>query len=116
MRLTSKFFVGTLIRRVQGAGGFAHVARMGNEQAGAVHIAVYDADRRLYTRYGPGPPAFDADVADDQRRFVLVDAELDEQALRLFGEREAEFDPDFWLVEVEDWSGPVDTLIDLDAS
>lgn len=97
MRLTSEIFAAAMTRRVFADGGFAAVARRGAEAAGAVFIAVRGRDGALRF-YAPAPQTLAE--PDGERRFTL-EPEGDEAALNARLEREARFDPDFWVIEIE---------------
>lgn len=115
LRVTSEVFVGALVRRTRAAGGFAYVARKGNPQAGAVFIAFHDASNGSYALYQTAPPALDGDAAErDARRFIHARTLEGDEQLRAMVESEARFDPDFWLIEIENWSGPVSELLAID--
>jgi hypothetical protein len=100
LRLTSDFWVSALIRRVNGSGGFAHLARRGASEAGAIFIKLRKADG-AYTLYGPAPQiAYDA-AKPDERAFVAVVQDLPEWEADEKLRGEMRFDPDLWLVEIE---------------
>ena len=97
MRVTSDFFVSQLLRRVFADGGFAAVERHGAEAAGAIFVLVRARNGEV-TLFSPASQTHSAD--DGGRRFMreeLADADALEQRLA----REARFDPDFWVVEIE---------------
>lgn len=113
-RVTSEVFVGALLRTARAGGAFGYVARRGNAQAGAVVIVLADHASGSYDVYQNAPPGPDTpDLADEGRRFILSRTLESDEALRQFTESEARFDPDFWLVEIENWKGPVEGLIAL---
>lgn len=97
MRLTSGFFVSHLTRRVFADGGFAAVSRKGADAAGAVFVISRLRDGKI-ALFGPASQTHASGEGDRRfmREVVGGDAELD----RRF-EREARFDPDFWVVEIE---------------
>ncbi len=105
MRLRSDLWVSAYVRKVNAAGAFAVVARRGAAEAGAIFVTVEDADSRLEL-YAPAPQS---EVAEDQHdrvfRKVSADGELDAAQIADRLEREARFDPDFWVVAVEDRAG-----------
>lgn len=103
MRLTSDFWVSALIRKVQGAGGFAYLARRGSTEAGAIFIKV---SSRFGTcdLYSPAPQTFYEDDNDGERMFVRILHDVEDMAAGERMEREIRFDPDLWLVELEDIS------------
>jgi hypothetical protein len=107
MRLKSGIWVAAYLRRCQNEGAFAAVRRRGAEEAGAVFIIVNRLDGTA-TLYGPAPQsAFDETQAAERYFTVMLGgatpvAEADIEA-RLT--REIRFDPDIWIVEIEDRGG-----------
>lgn len=105
MRLKSAIFAAALVRQAFAQGAMAAIARKGAEEAGAVFVKVARLDRTA-DLYGPAPQSlFDEGGSAAERRFEtrLLGApefEVDE-AIR----REARFDPDLWVVEIEDRRG-----------
>ena len=102
-RLRSDFWVSALRRRAEAAGAFISIARRGAEEAGAIFIQV---DRRdgSFDLYGPAPQSFFDDRATD-RLFTLLARETSQEATRKRIEQEVNFDPDLWLVDIEDREG-----------
>lgn len=104
MRVTSSLWVGAYVRRCFVEGAFAAVVRRGAEEAGAIFVIV---DRLGGTAdlYGPAPQAMFDESQPSERLFQLVAAEepLDDVNARV--EREVRFDPDLWVVAVEDRDG-----------
>jgi hypothetical protein len=101
MRVTSALWVAAFVRRCNGAGTFAVVQRRGAEEAGAIFILVDRLDGSA-DLYGPAPQtSFDEAKPDDRLFQKIADAATAEDVnVRLA--REARFDPDFWVVAVED--------------
>lgn len=99
MRLTSEFFISSLLRRVFADGGFAAVERKGADAAGAIFIR----QRKrlgLETLFGPAPQSLFGEEGGGRLFEVrLADAEAD--AVNQLLAREARFDPDLWIVELE---------------
>lgn len=97
MRITSELFVAQLVRRLFADGTFASVLRKGADAAGAVFVVVRRRDGGIGL-YGQAVQS----LADEggERRFMLETAG-DDAALSTRFEREARFDPDFWVVEIE---------------
>lgn len=100
-RLRSDFWASAYIRRCFGANLPAMLRRRGAAEAGAIFIKIdcLDGTARLY---GPAPQS---EVADrDERSFVCLHREerisAAEAERRLA--RQVEFDPDAWIIEVED--------------
>jgi len=98
-RLKSGIFVRALIRRAEIAGAQAYVVRKGAEEAGAVYLKLARLDgtctvlnqivagegERVWTR-----PLGEA--CDDARAQAYLDKQI-------------KFDPDIWIVEIEDREG-----------
>jgi hypothetical protein len=103
-RVTTALFVAALIRQAGAAGAFAVVARHGAEQAGAVFVVVDRLDGTI-DLYAPAPQtAFAAGGALD-RRFVCMRERVAPAELEAALARETRFDPDLWVVGVEDRAG-----------
>ncbi len=100
MRLTSDFWVSALIRKVQGEGGFAYLARRGSLEAGAIFIKV-SSRSGICDLYSPAPQASYEEDSDGERMFLRVLHDVDDMAVGERMEREIRFDPDLWLVELE---------------
>jgi hypothetical protein len=104
MRVTSALWVGAYVRRCFGAGAAAAVVKRGAEEAGAIFVI---ADRLDGTGdlYAPAPQASFDESEPGDRLFQKVAsaaamAEIDQRL-----EREKKFDPDLWVVAVEDREG-----------
>lgn len=109
MRLTSNFVVSALVRRAQNEGAYATIARHGDDMAGAIFVLVDGLDGNA-ALYGPAPPmmnddALPADAALTGNRLFAV-RELSPESSREVAEAilasEARFDPDLWVVDIED--------------
>jgi hypothetical protein len=112
MRLTSGFFVSALLRRAGTEGVFAALRRRGAEEAGAIFVKVDRLDGTALL-LGPAAQADYAESRPSDRLFrALAEGPAEEAEARL--SREARFDPDIWIVEIEDRAGRafVDTLPD----
>ncbi|SJZ65743.1 DUF1491 family protein [Consotaella salsifontis] len=96
-RITSALFVAQLTRRVFADGSFAAVERKGAEAAGAIFIVTRTrmGEVKLFS------PAIQALAGDDGERRFMAEIIADDATLSLRWEREARFDPDFWVVEIE---------------
>ena len=105
MRVRSDIFVAALVRRANGEGAFAVIERRGAAEAGAIFVVVDDRTEDC-ALYGPAIAGFERETEHDRddRRFVplgrFTGAELRERWAR-----EARFDPDFWVVEIDDREG-----------
>jgi hypothetical protein len=110
MRITSDLWVSALTRRVFADGGFAAVMRRGATEAGAIFI-VTRSRLGTSTLFGPAPQsAYDSERPDDRQFGVLIgEGEATEIEVRLA--KEARFDSDIWVVEIEPGETPLEELI-----
>ena len=95
------------LRRCHVEGAFAAVRRRGAEEAGAVFIKINRLDGSG-TLYGPAPQTAFDDAQPADRFFTIVlgrDAPAPEADIEARLTREIRFDPDVWIVEVEDRAG-----------
>jgi hypothetical protein len=106
MRVTSALWVAAFVRRCNDTGMFAVVQRRGSEEAGAIFILV---DRLGGTTdlYGPAPQASFDEAHPDDRRFQQIAADSTPADVNTRLEKEGRFDPDFWVVAVEDRAGRI---------
>jgi hypothetical protein len=104
-RLTSDFFVSAYLRRAQIEGAFAGLRRRGGSEAGAIFIVIDRLDGTA-TLLGPAPQSSYAE-GDGERAFSRLHQPetLERAAIEAKIAREIAFDPDCWVVEVEDRQG-----------
>jgi len=106
MRLKSGIWVAAYIRRCGVEGVFAAVRRRGAEEAGAIYVIVNRLDGTA-DLYGPAPQAAFDDAHPTDRAFtpLLKTLPAPETAVETYIARESRFDPDIWVVEIEERSG-----------
>jgi hypothetical protein len=106
MRLKSGIWVSAYLRRCMIEGANAVVRRRGAEEAGAVFIKINRLDG-TGDLFGPAPQsAFDeAHPADRAFAPSLKTRPAPEADIESYLAREIKFDPDVWIVEVEDKAG-----------
>jgi hypothetical protein len=107
MRLKSSIWVSAYLRRCSVEGAFAAVRRRGAEEAGAVFIKVSRLDG-TGTLYAPAPQAVFDDEKPADRLFTATlgnDIPAPEANIEARLAREIKFDPDVWILEVEDRAG-----------
>ena len=106
MRLKSGIWVAAYIRRCGVEGVFAAVRRRGAEEAGAIYVVVNRLDGTA-DLYGPAPQTAFADAMPMDRAFTPALAALPapESAIEAYIARESRFDPDIWVIEIEERSG-----------
>ncbi len=102
-RLRSDIWVSAYLRRCAVEGVVAVLRRRGAAEAGAIFIKVDWLDGRA-SLYAPGLP--DMDIEDrSERRFEAIILEGEPLAVEERMLREIRFDPDLWMIEVEDRGG-----------
>src|SRR5438132_999811 len=106
MRLKSAIWVAAYVRRCHVEGAFAAVRRRGAEEAGAIFVKLNRLDGTA-DLFGPAPQAAFEDAHPADRAFTRClgaqpspDQKVEERLAR-----EIRFDPDVWIVEVEDRAG-----------
>jgi hypothetical protein len=106
MRLKSAIWVAAYLRRCNQEGAFAAVRRRGAEEAGAIFIKLNRLDGTA-DLFGPAPQsAFDqAHPVDRAFSRCLKQQPAPEAAIEERIVREIRFDPDAWILEVEDRAG-----------
>ncbi len=104
MRLRAEFWVKAYIRRCAVEGASAVVVHHGDDDAGTIYIKINRLDGTCFL-FGPAPAGLTG--ADSDRRWVacLSPDGIGESEAETFLRREADFDSDLWLVEVEDREG-----------
>jgi hypothetical protein len=113
MRLRSDIFAAALIRRAEAQGAVAMLRRRGAAEAGALFIKLDRLDGRAAV-FGPAPQTEELPDGVD-RLFSKVHADdfVDPADAEARLKREIMFDPDLWIVEIEDRDGRV--FVDLAA-
>jgi hypothetical protein len=96
--LSSDLWVSALIRRADLAGASAVVVRRGDARAGTVIVKAYDTSTRQ-ARLFTEATGFDGDRLWIQP-MTGAESELDAYIQRQIG-----YDPDLWVVEIEDREG-----------
>jgi hypothetical protein len=98
-RLKAGIYVRALIRRAQVAGASAYVLRHGGEDAGALYLKLARPDRSCtvlsQARRGDGELVWIKPVGETS----------DDAAASRYFEKQMRFDPDLWIVEIEDREG-----------
>ena len=99
MLLSTDLWVSALIRRAELAGAFATVARKGDPRAGTVIVKAFDTSNRrarLYSEaFGP----------DGERLWMQPVESEAESELDEYLQRQIRYDPDLWIIEIEDREG-----------
>lgn len=98
-RLRTGIWVQALVRRVQAGGAMALVARKGDPDAGAVLVKVLLLDGRAQL-YVPARTEDGARAWAPRYQDPVLEADM-QPAI----ESQVSFDPDIWVVEIEDREG-----------
>lgn len=106
MRLKSGIWVSAYIRRCQVEGASAVVRRRGADEAGAIFIKLNRLDGTAEV-YGPAPQAVFEESHPAARTFSpgLPKQPVPDADAETYLARQTRFDPDVWIVEVEDRAG-----------
>lgn len=107
MRLKSGIWVAAYLRRCNIQGAFAAVRRRGAEEAGAVFIIINRLDGNAVL-YGPAAQSTFDEAHPADRMFTAIlggDVPAPEADVETRLAKEIRFDPDIWIVEVEDRAG-----------
>ena len=114
MRLKSAIWVAAYVRRCNVEGVFAAVRKRGAEEAGAIFIKVNRLDGTA-DLYGPAPQSEFAQAHPTDRAFnrSLAGQPAPEDKVEERIGRELRYDPDAWVIEIEDRAGRhfLDTVV-----
>jgi hypothetical protein len=106
MRLKSGIWVAAYLRRCAIEGAYGVVRRHGAEEAGAIFVKIdrLDGSAELF---GPAPQAAFDEARPADRVFIAClkanpAADID---VETYLARQIRFDPDLWIIEVEDRAG-----------
>jgi hypothetical protein len=104
MRLRSEIWVSAYLRRRQAEAVPVVIVRRGDSEAGAIFILIDRLDGTVCL-YGPAPAGLED--SDTDRRWVrcLDGKAAKPQEVSIYLARQIEFDPDLWIIEVEDRAG-----------
>ena len=101
-RLRSDFFVSAHLRRCAVEGVDAVLRRRGAAEAGAIFLKVDRLDGTA-DLYGPAPQSLVDDSGERRFTALMGSAAPPDVDARLA--REGRFDPDYWLIEIDDRAG-----------
>jgi hypothetical protein len=104
MRVTSEFWVSAYVRRCNSEGAFAVVQRRGFAEAGAIFIVLDDL-RGACTMFAGAAQSVLGEALEGGRIFTAVEGPGPCSATDARLQREITFDPDAWIVAVEDRAG-----------
>jgi hypothetical protein len=96
--LNSDLWVGALIRRAGIEGANATVVRKGDARAGTVIVKAYNTSERTARLFSEA-------FGQDGDRLWIQPVKGTESELDAYVERQRGYDPDLWVVEIEDRQG-----------
>jgi hypothetical protein len=107
MRLKSSIWVSAYVRRCDIEGAYALVRRRGADEAGAIFVKINRLDGSG-ALFGPAPQSMIDEEHSAERLFTALAGAKEpapEADIEARLARELKFDPDVWIVEVEDRQG-----------
>lgn len=101
MRINSELWVKAYLRTCNVAGAPAYVVRRGDEHGGSIFVRINRLDGTSEL-YGPAAAGLSDTISERlwSLRKTAADNDIDELVAR-----ESSFDPDLWVIEVEDKQG-----------
>lgn len=104
MRLKAEIWVKAYLRICANAGAMVYVLRHGDDDAGAVFIKVRLGDGRARL-YGPAPSGLSVQSSERAWAPHLGGDDTSEDEVDAYLARQHTFDPDIWVIEVDDRDG-----------
>jgi hypothetical protein len=104
MRVKSEVWVRAYLRRCQTEGIPVVIVRRGDEAAGAIFIRIDTLDGAV-TLYGPAPSGSAGSETDRRWVSAFGSRRATAEETDRYLARQLEFDPDLWIIEVEDKAG-----------
>ena len=104
MRVPTELRAKALIRRASGAGAIAMVVRLGDDDAGMLLVKVRTLDGKARV-FGPAPAGMEPPGPLPKLVPHLAPDGVPEADADVYLARQIGFDPDTWIVEVEDREG-----------
>jgi len=104
MRLKSELWVRAYLRRCQAQNVPAVIVRRGDEAAGAIFICVDRLDGTV-NLYSPAPAGLSGTESDRRWVSCFGGRAAEGMEAKLYLQRQSSFDPDLWIVEIEDRAG-----------
>jgi hypothetical protein len=99
LSISTDVWVGALIRRAQIGGAFATVVRKGDARGGAVLVKTYNPRSKSAALFAS------AWRGEGERVWMEPVESKEESDLDAYVERARRYDPDIWVVEIEDGEG-----------
>ncbi len=104
MRVSSELWVKALLRRAVGGGAMGVVVRHGDDTAGSIFVKVNRLDGSALL-FGSAPAGL-AGTEEARRLIALLNPDGNPEAdIDAYLSKQLSFDPDIWVVEIEDRGG-----------
>ncbi len=103
MNISSDFWVGALVRRVEQGGAFAFIAHKGHAQFGSVIVKVLNL--RTRNAYALREAQSGTGESGAETVWMRPLETVDEPDIDAYIARQLRYDPDLWVVEIEDVEG-----------
>lgn len=104
MRLRSDIWVGAYMRRCESAGVYVVLVKRGDAHAGAIYLCVNHLNGSV-ALYGPAPAGIAETSVDRRWTNCFAKLVVSEGEAQAYLTRQVDFDPDIWILEVEDKKG-----------
>jgi hypothetical protein len=104
MRIKAEIWAKAYIRSCSSNGAPAVMLRRGQSDGGAIFIKINCLDGTV-SLYGPAPAGMDAASNDRCWMRALGEGAVSDMDADNYLRRQADFDPDIWIIEVEDREG-----------
>lgn len=104
LRIKSQIWVMAYIRLCSINGAPAVIVRRGQGDGGAIYIKINKLNDDVLI-YGPAPAGMDMSSTERQWTLCCGESAVSEVEANRYVHRQVEFDPDIWIIEVEDREG-----------
>jgi len=104
MRLRAEIWVRAYLRICENGGATVTVVRHGDDDAGAVFIKLRLPEGHARV-FGPAPAGLESQKTDRSWSPHLDGTARDEVEIDAYLQQQVQFDPDIWIVEVQDRDG-----------
>jgi hypothetical protein len=104
MRLKSEIWVQAYLRICSSAGSFGAVVKRGDADAGAIYVRISYLDGRS-ALYGPAIAGLDGTESERRFQSCLKSLPASDADVEDYLRKQRGYDPDLWIVEIEDRAG-----------
>lgn len=104
MRIATDLRAASILRRCAASGAAGYVVRRGDGERGALFVKISTLDGRA-TLFGPAPASFEDSGGERGMVPHLDPSGAPEDEVDAYLRQQAEYDPDLWVIEIEDRQG-----------